>query len=279
VESKVSTCSSRHAPEEQSQADGTALQKSLDNIILHQSLGTPIITMVSSIEAYTLNPWNKTNSCNNTCPDAPHQPNNPGSKPVTSNGDKAPCTSAGDKHNTTTPESRSMPSLVQRQKNQCRVVTNNTVKCAKLDMGMFWLSNPKMKMNEIFPCGLHEKVCIQFCCRGRECKRDPDIVCPFFHPCSSEDLKLETIELIRDQILAKKVGWLTKYHFLKLLALKPKYKALLAGKDGPTSKTGNHTPDTNAGQNSPNPPQIAKDPTAEKTQQSKERSRMGTLKG
>jgi hypothetical protein len=32
-----------------------------DNIILHQSLGMPITTMASSIETYTLNPWNKTN--------------------------------------------------------------------------------------------------------------------------------------------------------------------------------------------------------------------------
>ncbi len=43
-----------------------------DNIILHHSLETPIITMASSVEAYTLNPWNKTNSCNNARPDAPH---------------------------------------------------------------------------------------------------------------------------------------------------------------------------------------------------------------
>ncbi len=104
-----------------------------------------IVTMASSIEAYTLNPWNKINSCNNTCPDAPHQSNNPGSKPVTSNGNKAPCTSAGDKHNTRTPESGSKPSPVQRQKKQCWVVTNDTVKRAQSDMGMFWLSNPKCK--------------------------------------------------------------------------------------------------------------------------------------
>jgi hypothetical protein len=36
--------------------------------------------------------------------------------------------------------------------------------------------------------------------------------------------------------LAKKVGWFNKYHFLKLPGLKPKYKALLGGKDQPTSK-------------------------------------------
>ncbi len=112
------------------------------NIILHQSLGMHIVTMASSIEAYTLNTWNKTNSCNNNCPDAPHQPNNPDSNPITSNGNKAPRTSAGDKHNTMTPKSRAKSSPVQHQKKQCWVVTNNTVKHAQLDMGMFWLCNP-----------------------------------------------------------------------------------------------------------------------------------------
>jgi hypothetical protein len=101
---------------------------------------------------------------------------------------------------------------------------------------MFWLSNPNMKMNKFFLCDLREKICIQFCCRGQECKRDLDIICPFLHPCSSKDLKLETIKLIEDYFLAKKIGWFNKYHFLKLPGLKPKYKALLGGKDRPTSK-------------------------------------------
>jgi hypothetical protein len=133
-----------------------------DKIILHQSLGMPIITMASSIEAYTLNPWNKRISCDYAPPDAPHQSNIPGPKPVPTNCNKASCTSVGDKHNTTTPESGAKPSPVQRQKKQCQVVTNNTVKHAQLDMGMFWLTNPQMKMNKIFPRDLREKVCIQF---------------------------------------------------------------------------------------------------------------------
>ncbi len=201
------------------------------NIILHHSLGMLSITMASSIEAYTLTPWKKMNSCNNACPVAPHQSNIPGPKPVPSNGNKVPCTSAGDKHNTTTPESGSKPTPVQCQKKQPRVVTNNTVNHAQPDMGMFWLTSPKMKMNKIFPYYLHEKVCIQFCCRGQEWKRDPDVICPFLHPRSSEDLKLETIELIRDHFLANKVGWFNEYHFLNLPGLKPKYKALLGRKD------------------------------------------------
>ncbi len=76
----------------------------------------PIVTMASSIKAYTLNPWNKTNSCNNAHPDAPHQSNIPGPKPVPTNGNKVPRTSTWDKCNTTTPENGSKPSLVQRKK-------------------------------------------------------------------------------------------------------------------------------------------------------------------
>jgi hypothetical protein len=93
------------------------------------------------------------------------------------------------------------------------------------------------KSKAIFPCDLPEKVCIQFCCRGQECKRDPNLVCQFLLPCSLEDLKLETIKLIKNYFLAKKVSWFKEYHFLKLPGLKPKCKALLGGKDGLPSKT------------------------------------------
>jgi hypothetical protein len=193
----------------------TTMRAFKNNIILHHFLGMPIVTMASSIEAYTLNPWNKTNSCDKACPGAPYQPSIPGPKPVTSNDDKVPCTSAGDKHNTPTPKSGLKPSPIQRQKKQCWIVNNDTVKRAQSDIGMFWLSNPKMKMNKIFPCDLRERDCIQFCCRGRECKRDQDVACPFLHPCSSGDLKLKTIELIGDHLLAKKVGRFNEHHFLK----------------------------------------------------------------
>ncbi len=41
-----------------------------DNIILHQSLDNPIIISPSSIKAYTLSPWIKTNVCHNSAIDA-----------------------------------------------------------------------------------------------------------------------------------------------------------------------------------------------------------------
>ncbi len=108
----------------------TTMRAFKDNIILHHSLWMPIITMASSIEACTLNPQNKTKSCNNARPDVTHQFNIPGPKPVHTNGNKVPHTFVGEKHNTMTPENGSKPSPVQRKKKQRRVITNDTVKHA-----------------------------------------------------------------------------------------------------------------------------------------------------
>jgi hypothetical protein len=93
----------------------TTLRVSDDNIILHQSLGTPIVTMASSIKAYTMNPWINTNSCNNSSPDAPSQANNLETI-NTHQCEPTEHTSAGDKHNTTAPKGGAKPSPVQCQK-------------------------------------------------------------------------------------------------------------------------------------------------------------------
>jgi hypothetical protein len=135
----------------------TTLRAFEDNIILHQSLGTPIVPMTSSIKAYTLNPWNKTDSCNKFSPDALPQANNSGPNP-THQRKLTDRTSAGDKRNTTTPKGGVKPSPVQRQKKQRRAVANDTVKRAQLDMGMFWLHNPKIRNSKIFPRDLPDRV-------------------------------------------------------------------------------------------------------------------------
>jgi hypothetical protein len=122
------------------------------------------------------------------------------------------------------------------RKKQCQAVTNGTVKLTQLDMGMFWLLNPKIRMSKIFPQELPQKVCILFCFRGKKCKRILETACPFLHPCSPEGLKHETIKIIGNHFMTKKIGWFNEYHFLKVACLKPKYKTLLGGKDGPSSK-------------------------------------------
>ena len=72
---------------------------------------------------------------------------------------------------------------------------------------------------------------------GRECKRENNEACTFLHPCSATDLKLKTIKKIGDQYKDKNIGWFNEYHFMQVPNLKPKYKALMGNKDGPSSKT------------------------------------------
>ena len=84
-----------------------------DNIILHQSLDTPIAILPSSIGAYTLSPWNKTNICHNLANDASSCDNKHTGQDDYSRvarNDAASRTNAGDKGNPTTPESKAKPS-------------------------------------------------------------------------------------------------------------------------------------------------------------------------
>jgi hypothetical protein len=117
------------------------------------------------------------------------------------------CTFAVDKHNTTTPKGGAKPSPIQHQKKHCLAVINNTVKCPQSDMVMFWLYNPKINMSNFFPRDLSQKGGILFCCRGREFNNETETACPFLHPHLPEDLKPETMELIGDHFMAKKIGW------------------------------------------------------------------------
>ena len=71
-----------------------------DNITLHQSLDTPIPILPSSIEAYTLSPWNKTNIFLNLSNNAsPHDNKRTGQDGYSRGAcsDAASHTNAGDK--------------------------------------------------------------------------------------------------------------------------------------------------------------------------------------
>jgi hypothetical protein len=51
-------------------------------------------------------------------------------------------------------------------------------------------------------------------------------------------MKKETVNAIGDHFLEKNVGWFNEWHFLKAMnELPAKYKKLMGGKDGPSSKT------------------------------------------
>ena len=61
----------------------------------------------------------------------------------------------------------------------------------------------------------------------------------FLHLCSATNLKLKTIKIkkIGNHFKDRNIGWFNEYHFMQVPNLKPKYKALMGNKDGPSSKT------------------------------------------
>jgi hypothetical protein len=180
-----------------------------DNVALHQALDTPIAILPSSIEAYTLSPLNKTNICHNLANDASPCDNKHTGQDNHSRGahsDAASCTNAGARRNLTTPEGKTKPSQTQCQKKQRRTVANDTPKHQNMDMGMFWLRNPRIRIPHVFPANLPKKVCVNFCCRGKECKRENDEACTFLHHCSVTNLKLKTIEKIGDHFKDRNIN-------------------------------------------------------------------------
>jgi hypothetical protein len=78
-------------------------------------------------------------------------------------------------------------------------------------------------------------VCVDFSCKGRECTREN---CTFLHPRKVRDMSKETVNAIGDHFLERKVGYFNEWHFMQVKdELPAKYKKLLGGKDGPSSKT------------------------------------------
>ncbi len=126
------------------------------------------------------------------------------------------------------------PANQRLKKPRCSVAANSTRRNV-MDMGMFFLSKPDMKASDVFPKGMAESVCVNFTCKGRECTREN---CTFVHPRKLGDLKKETVNAISEHFLEKRVGWFNKWHFLKVMSKLPKkFKQLMGGKDGRSSKT------------------------------------------
>ncbi len=99
---------------------------------------------------------------------------------------------------------------------------------------MFFLTRNNIKAIDIFPKDLPTKICADFTCKSRECSRE---TCPYSHPRNARELTAETIAIaaIACPFSSKKIGWLNKWHFMKLAHLPADIKALVGGKDGPFS--------------------------------------------
>jgi hypothetical protein len=132
-----------------------------------------------------------------------------------------------------TPDKGAKAAAVQRQKKPRRNgATNPTTQCPITEMGMFFLTRNDIKAIDISPKNLPTKICANFTCKGRECSRE---TCPYSHPRNACNLPAETIAAIACHFSTTKIGWLNEWHFMKLAHLPPDVKALVGGKDGPSS--------------------------------------------
>jgi hypothetical protein len=132
------------------------------------------------------------------------------------------------------PQTRALKqAAVQRQKKpRCNGATNSTKQRPVADMGMFFLKRNNIKATDVFPKDIPTKICANFTCKGRECTRDS--------PAHAATLGMlanypQTLAAITRHFSTKKIGWLNECHFMKLAHPPPNVKALVGGKDGPSS--------------------------------------------
>jgi hypothetical protein len=138
-----------------------------------------------------------------------------------------------EKHDPSTPDKSTKVAAIQRQKKPCRNGATNPAKQRNVaDMGMLFLTKHDIKAIDIFPKDLPTKICADFTCKGCKCTREN---CPYSHPRNARELTAETITPIVRHFSSKKIGWLNKWQFMKLGHLPADVKALMGGKDGPSS--------------------------------------------
>jgi hypothetical protein len=137
------------------------------------------------------------------------------------------------KHDPSTPDKSTKAAAIQRQKKPHRHGAINPAKQRHVtDMGMFFLTKHDIKAIDIFPKDLPTKICANFTCKGCMCTREN---CPYSYPRNACKLTAETIAAIVRNFSLKKIRWLNEWHFIKLGHLPADVKALVGGKDGPSS--------------------------------------------
>ena len=94
---------------------------------------------------------------------------------------------------------------------------------------MFYLRNNELRVMDIFPQDLAQKVCTDYTCKRRECTRDP---CSFMHPRNPMEMDKATVEAIARNFATNKKGWLSDYHFRNETTLPADVKAMYGGLQG-----------------------------------------------
>jgi hypothetical protein len=137
------------------------------------------------------------------------------------------------KRDPSTPDKSTKATAPQCQKKTRHNGATNPAKQRPVtDMGMFFLAKHDIKATDIFPKDLPTKICANFTCKGRKCTREN---CPYSHPRNACELTAETIPAIVCHFSSKKIGRLNIWRFMKLGDLPTDVKALVGGKDGPSS--------------------------------------------
>jgi hypothetical protein len=211
----------------------------ITQVDLAQSTNSPIVFSRSTFYKFQVNPLNnkKSNlpgynfSASNTMAKNASRSTNKTQNARRANNEGAKRDSAA-----TPPSNNNVKDQAnQRTKKPRRSVTTESAKRNVMEMGMFFLNKPDMKATDVVPKGMAQLVCVDFSCKGRECPREN---CTFLHPREVSDMSKETVNAIGDHFLEKKVGYFNEWHFMQVKDKLPaKYKKLLGGKDGPSSKT------------------------------------------
>jgi hypothetical protein len=98
-------------------------------------------------------------------------------------------------------------------------------------MGMFYLKNPAMMKGFVFPKELAVTLCVDFACKGRDCNAEN---CAYAHPRRSKDIDKLDVDKIACFFKQNKHGYLSEYHFRKIV-LSETAKSMMGGADGITS--------------------------------------------
>jgi hypothetical protein len=194
---------------------------------------TAITVMPGSVTAYTISPWNNSQA-SGPRKDERNSLADSASCPI-SNTTSTPEQRSEDKRNPTTPDtSEDNPSGRQRQKKPRRGLKVVTAAKEIKDLGMFYLRNLSIKPTDIFPKDMPEKLCANFTCKEKESN---NANCVFAHPRKALELKRKTIIAIANHFIKKDMGWLNKYHIMRVPNITNGVKKLLGNTKGPTSKT------------------------------------------
>jgi hypothetical protein len=194
---------------------------------------TTITVMPGVVAAYTVSPWISTQACEPK-KDNKHITLADGASQSNSNATSKTKQRRGYKHEPATPDGNDeIMSDHQKQKKPCCAVRVDATAEEKTGLGMFYLKNASMNLLDVFPKDMLDSNGANFTYKGKECS---NIDCNFIHPRRPSELKQETILAITNHFNKRDIGWINKYHFMKMNNITNEAKKPLGNTIGPNSK-------------------------------------------